>query len=155
MILNSKKYLFFFSMFKTLIQKIIKKKSFHNLNWLFVDRFFQIIVGLSVLVWMIRFLGPEQYGTLKFTQNYIHIFTIFVGLGLGEIVTRQILLKKEKTETIIGSAGFMTFISGIIFYLLCLISVTIFFDDKILSNIIIILSSLLLFKFSDISPFFF
>jgi O-antigen/teichoic acid export membrane protein len=155
MILNNNKYSIFFSSFLILLKKIIKKKSFYNFNWLIVDRFFQILVGLSILVWIIRYLGPEQYGILKFSQNYIHIFTIIIGLGLGEIVSREIILKKENTQIIIGSAAFMTFIAGIFFYLICLISVAIFFNDKILSNTIVILSSLLLFKFSDVSPIFF
>lgn len=155
MILNNNKYSFFFSSFLILLKKIIKKKSFLNFNWLIVDRSFQILVGLTILVWIIRYLGPEQYGILKFSQNYIHIFTIIIGLGLGEIVSREIILKKKNTQIIIGSATFMTFIAGIFFYLICLISVAIFFNDKILSNTIVILSSLLLFKFSDVSPIFF
>ena len=154
MILIKKICLTLFFFLKTLLKKI-KTKAFNNLGWLLFDRFFQIIIGLTVLVWMIRYLGAEQYGILKFTQNYIHVFTIFVGLGLGEIVSRQIILNKASTQTIIGSAAFMTFIAGIIFYFICLVSVAIFFNDKILSNAIVILSSLLLFKFSDVSSFFF
>lgn len=154
MILKKKNHLALFSLLKKFLEKI-KTKSFNNLSWLLFDRFFQIIIGLTVLVWMIRYLGPEQYGILKFAQNYIHVLTIFAGLGLVEIVTRQIIIKKEDTETIIGSAAFMLFIAGIIFYFICLVSVAIFINDKILSNAIIILSSLLLFKFTDVSSFFF
>jgi len=154
MILKKKIHLTLFSLLKTLLEKI-KTKSFNNLSWLLFDRFFQIIIGLTVLVWMIRYLGPEQYGILKFAQNYIYILTILAGLGLGEIVSRQIVLKKEDTPTIIGSAAFMLFITGIIFYFICLVSVAIFINDKILSNAIVILSSLLLFKFTDVGSFFF
>ncbi len=46
------------------------RKIIGNMGWLFVDRFVRMGMGLFVGVWVARYLGPDQFGSLNFALAF-------------------------------------------------------------------------------------
>ncbi|HNV01501.1 MAG TPA: flippase [archaeon] len=135
---------------RPMVQKVAK-----NIGWLTFDRFFQLFISFTVILWMIRYLGPEQWGTLNYVWAFTGIFSMFIPLGLNLILTRELVVNKNNANLILGTAFFLQIFSSLFFTLL-----TIFFsfllikDSKLIFFIIISSISNLFFSFQIISTYF-
>ena len=47
------------------------RRYFANTSWLIAEKIFRLAVGLFVGVWVARFLGPEQFGTLSYALSFV------------------------------------------------------------------------------------
>jgi PST family polysaccharide transporter len=62
-----------------------------NMSWLMVDRVIRMGMGLFVGVWVARYLGPDQFGSLNFATAFIGLFATVANLGLDGILVRELL----------------------------------------------------------------
>lgn len=74
-----------------------------NSGWLVADRSLRILVGLVVSVWVARYLGPEQYGTLNYAMAFVALFSACATLGLETIVIRDLSRTTEGVEVTLGT----------------------------------------------------
>jgi len=79
------------------------RKILGNTGWLMADRVLRMGVGLFVGVWVARYLGPAQFGSLNFALSYIALFGSLTSLGLDGIVIRQIVGDSRNTLGVLGS----------------------------------------------------
>jgi PST family polysaccharide transporter len=127
-----------------------------NIGWLFFDKVLRMGVGLLVLVWVARYLGPEQFGLLNFATAFIGLFGAIATLGLKGIVVRDIVRDPGGKEETLGTAAVLQFLGGLIAY--GLILATIFWlraDDTLAKSIVTILGSMMLFKASEVAIYWF
>ena len=113
-------------------------------------------VGLLVGVWVARYLGPEQFGLLSFANAFIGLFGAVAGLGLQNIVVRDIVRNPHGEEETLGTAALLQFIGGLVAY--GLILGTIFWlrpDDALAKTLVAILGSIMLFKASEVAVYWF
>lgn len=68
------------------------------------EKVVRMLVNLTIGVWIIRFLGPEEFGVLSFCQSLVFIFSTIGSFGLDRIVVRELVKKSEEREVILGSA---------------------------------------------------
>lgn len=80
------------------------KKYARNTSWLLIEKSARIISGLVIGILVARYLGPEQFGMLGYALNVVAIFAIFNTLGLEGILVRELIEKKEQTDSIMASA---------------------------------------------------
>jgi polysaccharide transporter, PST family len=80
------------------------RKIMENMGWLFVDRFVRMGMGLFVGVWVARYLGPVQFGSLNFALAFIALFATATTLGLEGIVIRELLHSPEEAHEILGTS---------------------------------------------------
>lgn len=91
-----------------------------NTIWLFTEKFFRILLGFTVGIYVARQLGPAQYGLLNYALSYVAIFSILMNLGLDSIVVRELVKTPDKRDKLLGSAfmlklgGFGIMLMGII-----------------------------------------
>jgi polysaccharide transporter, PST family len=62
-----------------------------NTGWLFAERFIFLIAGFLVTAWVIRYLGPEQFGIFSYVTSLVALFGVFATLGLNEILVRGLV----------------------------------------------------------------
>ncbi|HEY1803073.1 MAG TPA: flippase [Terracidiphilus sp.] len=74
-----------------------------NAGWLMVDRVVRMGIGLLVGVWVARYLGPAQFGSLNFAIAFLALCGSATTLGLEGIVIREILHDTEETNEILGT----------------------------------------------------
>lgn len=115
-----------------------------NTLWLFSEKFLRIFLDLAITVWVIRYLGPEQFGVLSYAISFVGLFSAIATVGLDNILVRALVNDQSRYESLLGSAFGLRLIGAICVF--CLISISIQFggnsrDEKIL--IYIVASSIL------------
>ncbi|MDW8002825.1 MAG: flippase [Deltaproteobacteria bacterium] len=84
------------------------------MGWLTFDKVFRLGVGLFVMGWIARYLGPEQFGLWNYAIAFTSLFSAFATLGLDGIVVRELVKYPEKTEELLGTAFVLRLIGGLI-----------------------------------------
>ena len=131
-------------------------KIVHNISWLFFDKILRMGVGFFVGVWIVRYLGPEQFGLLSFATAFTALFGAFATLGLQGIVVRDIVRNPNCAPETLGTTAILQLIGGIAAYLLVLVAITYLRpDDSIARTIVAMLGSTMLLKASEISVYWF
>ena len=74
-----------------------------NTAWLFIDKAVCVVVGLSVGVWVARYLKPTSFGLLNYALAVVHFFVPITGLGLKNIVVRNLVRAPETRDEVIGT----------------------------------------------------
>jgi O-antigen/teichoic acid export membrane protein len=139
-----------------LYQVPVIKKISQNIGWMFFDKIFRMVVGLIVGIALARSLGPEKFGIINFSIACYVLISSIAGLGLGEIVVRDLVTRPKYLHKILGSSILLILISSS----LCYFFIFSFFhlfkpNDFIVSSFIIIISIGLFFKFTEIALFWF
>jgi PST family polysaccharide transporter len=75
-----------------------------NTGWLMADRVVRLGLGLFVGVWVARYLGPVQFGSLSFALAFVALFATITTLGLEGIVVRHIVLDASDAHQVLGTA---------------------------------------------------
>jgi polysaccharide transporter, PST family len=99
------------------------QKVISNTGWLFFDKIFRMGVGLFVIVWVARYLGPEQYGLLSYVFAFVALFSAVATLGLDGIVVRNIVRDPSCAEGILGTAFVLKLAGGMAALLLSMGSI--------------------------------
>jgi O-antigen/teichoic acid export membrane protein len=127
-----------------------------NIGWLFFDKILRMGVGLIVGVWIARYLGPEQFGLFSFATAFVGMFGAIAGLGLQEIVVRDIVRDPTTKEETLGTAAALQFLGGLIAY--GFILGAIFWlrpYDALAKALCAIFGSMMLFKASEVAIYWF
>lgn len=131
-------------------------KIVRNISWLFFDKILRMGVGFFVGVWIVRYLGPEQFGLLSFATAFVGLFAAFTALGLQSIVVRDIVHNPDCASETLGTIAILQLISGIAAYLIVLVAIVYLRpDDAIALTIIAILGPMILLKASEITVWWF
>lgn len=149
---------------KKLIQFIRKKiyknpeilKVANNFGWLFFDKVIRMGVGLFVSLWLARYLGPEGYGIISFSNSLVNLIGVLAGLGLQSIVIKSILKEPNESNKILGTAAILMTFGGIASYLIATITACIIrSEDNQTIMIVAILGLMLLTRPFDIATIWF
>jgi O-antigen/teichoic acid export membrane protein len=89
----------------------------NNIGWQFADNIIRMGVGLVVGVWLARYLGPEQFGTLSYAFALVGLFSAFATLGLDDIAARDIVRDPESRDENLGTVFFLMLAGGVISFL--------------------------------------
>ena len=127
-----------------------------NIGWLFFDKILRMGVGLFVGVWIVRYLGPEQFGMLSFATAFVGLFGAIAAVGLHGIVVRDIVRNPEGAGETLGTAAILQLVGGLVSYLLILAVIAYLRpDDTLARSIIAILGAMMLLKACEIAVYWF
>jgi O-antigen/teichoic acid export membrane protein len=90
--------------------------SLKNTGWMFVDRMFRMATSLLVGIWLARYLGPEQFGTLNYAYVFPLVLSAFVSLGLNTVLTSEIPVKLSTPEAdqIVQTSVLLKLVAGLL-----------------------------------------
>ncbi len=126
-------------------------KAIGNAGWLMVDRIVRMGFGLVVGVWLARYLGPAQFGSLNFAISFIALFGTVTTLGLDNIIIRNILHDASHSNEILGTAFLLRFFCSVFTCLLIvLVCALLPSKDEVASLLVAILSLSLVFQSFDV-----
>jgi PST family polysaccharide transporter len=94
-----------------------------NSGWLFADKLFRIAVGLTLGIWIARYLGPENFGLLSYSIAFVSLFSTVATLGLDGVVVRELSLRPEQRHVILGSTLALKFGGGVVAYAIAQLSI--------------------------------
>ncbi len=94
--------------FRDLIQQFLANAThrpyLENTAWLLGERFLRLTIGLSVGVYVVRYLGPRDYGELAYAVSFVGLFVAIATLGLPGIVVRELVRDSSRRGEILGTA---------------------------------------------------
>ena len=127
-----------------------------NFSWLIFDKFFKILVGFFVSIWVARYLGPNDLGVLSIAIAIAAIIQPLVTIGLNSLLPKELISNPDKHDEIIGTSLFLMFLSGSICFAVFLPIISYFnFVDSEQKIITIIVCSSILFRFRDVFKYWF
>ncbi|MCU0536481.1 MAG: flippase [Hydrococcus sp. Prado102] len=94
------------------------RKIIGNVGWLFAERVLTIIISLTVGIYVIRYLGAENFGKLSYSISFVGLFGAIAKLGLDAIVVRNIVQEESSTQEILGTTFVLKLIGSLVTILL-------------------------------------
>jgi len=130
----------------------IARRVAKNTSILFIAQTISYILLFFTAIYTARYLGVEGFGTLSLALALTSVFGVFVDLGMGTLVIRDIArdksLKNKYTTNIIGIKLFLTILT----FGLIVLTITIFnYPENVKIVIYLITVSMIITAFS--SPF--
>lgn len=99
-------------------------------------------VGMFVGIWVARFLGPENYGLLSYSQSFVALFAVIATLGLDSIVVRELVRNDKLYGELLGTSFLLKSVTSI-FLFLVIMSVTYFIQDDKTTMFLVLVFSLI------------
>jgi O-antigen/teichoic acid export membrane protein len=128
---------------------------FTNTSWLLAERVLRLIVGLFVVVWVARYLGPERFGLFSYAQSFVGLFSIIATLGLDNIVIRELVKRENSRDVLLGTAFCLKVFGAIFVFFLLGIAVLFTSNDGYTNVLIFIIASAILFQSFNVIDFYF
>ena len=124
----------------------IKKTISVNILWLLLQNAVKLVFGLTVSLYLAKYLGPEDFGIYSYAISIISVLLLFTNLGIDPILIRELVDNKINKMSLLGSSFSLKLLGGIIgFILMGLLGFYYGFNSKT-GLIILIMSPLILFK---------
>ncbi len=121
-----------------------------NASWLMGERVVNMTIRFFVGVWVVRYLGPEQYGVYSYALSFVGLFTAITTLGLDGIVIRNLSSKAWSEGEVLGTAFGLRTLAAVA--TMGAVAATVFsVNDQWLTQLaVLIVSGQLLFKSADV-----
>lgn len=122
------------------------RKIVGNVGWLFAERILTMAITFAVGVYVIRYLGSENFGKLSYGISFVALFGSVTTLGLRQITVRNIVREEAATSEILGTVLWLRLIASAI--AVAAIVVAIFFLEQNYETrlVIVVISFELLFS---------
>ncbi len=89
-----------------------------NTGVLFVSQIISYILGFFFIMYITRYLGPEEYGILSFALAFTTIFGIMADLGLSQFIVREISRDPSLAPKYLGNALGIKIIASLLTFIL-------------------------------------
>ena len=131
------------------------KRYFKNTSWIFFEKIFRMFVQLIVGIYVIRYLGPEQFGILTYAYSFVMVFSILSNLGLENIIIRNLVRDKDLTFQILGTGFSLKLIGAVCSFIIIYIALLFTNNEKCTKQIVMIVSCWLIFDSFSVIDYFF
>lgn len=104
----------------------MNNKFFKNFSWLFSAKIFQMLIQLFLGIFVARYLGPDNYGSINYVASFVSFFTAVTLVGVNSVGVDEFVESKDNQIVLgkkIGSIIFARFIIGFFSSLLVVISI--------------------------------
>ena len=114
-----------------------------NTAWLVFEKVVYLAVSLAVTVALARYLEPSLFGDLSYLLALVALFMPFMSVGLNGIVSRELLLRPDDVDQIIGSSLFIRSVASV-FVTFIVVSACSFYlsDDNTMFFTVLMISSI-------------
>lgn len=83
------------------------KRYTQNTIWALVARVLSILVSFFVTIYLIRYLGSENYGQLSYAVSIVGLCATFASAGIDSVLYRELITHPHKRNEYLGSAFFI------------------------------------------------
>ena len=129
------------------------RKFFANTSWLLAERIIRMGVLLFVGIYVARYLGPERYGLLSYSNSFVGVFTSIALLGLDGIVVRELVKTPENRDKILGTSFLLKVMGTLLMWLIILIALFFTNNDLLTNTLIAIIAFSVIFQAFNVIEF--
>jgi len=131
------------------------KKYFANTSWLFFERILRITISFVVSIYVVRYLGPKDFGLYSYILSFSWLFASLSSLGLESISTREIVKHPDKKDEINGSVFFLRLVGSIVTIFLTGLTLFLIEEETYTAILILIASGSFIFQSFSIIEYYF
>lgn len=131
------------------------KKYFANTSWLFFERFLRMGISFVVSIFVVRYLGPKDFGLYSYALSFFGLFASLSTLGLESITTREIVKHPDKKDEINGTVFYLRITGSICAIILIGITLLLAGEETFTAILIMILSGTFLFQSFSVIEYYF
>ncbi len=131
------------------------KKYFSNTSWLLFEKVARLILNFFVTIYVIRYLGPNEFGLYSYAISFYGLFVAFVSLGLESISIRELVKHPEKRDEILGSVFYTQFGGAVIAIFLIALTLIVTSEELFTSSLILIISISSFFQTFNVIDYYF
>lgn len=126
----------------------VTKKIARNTCFLVISSIISYVAYFFALMYMARYLGPEEFGILSIAIAFTGLFGIFTDLGLGMLTVREVSKDNKLANKYIGNTTAMKAVFSIIALIYVLIvTVLMGYDPKTITVIVLITLAIVISSF--------
>ena len=122
------------------LQKIIQ-----NAGWLVSERVGIMAIRFFVGVWVVRYLGPDNYGVYSYAVSLAALSKPISSLGLNQVVIRECSRDKYPNDLVLSTAFWMRGIAAVVVVSIIAVMIYSIEDDWITKLVVLIISGQILF----------
>ncbi|MGB5289396.1 MAG: flippase, partial [Ignavibacteriaceae bacterium] len=131
------------------------KKYLANTSWLFLERIIRILVSFVVTIFVVRYLGPKEFGLYSYVLSFFWLFASFSSLGLESIATRETIKYPDQIDELNGTVFFLRLGGGVLAIFMIAVTLLLTGEETNTAILILILSGSFLFQsFTSIEYYF-
>ena len=131
------------------------KKYFVNTSWLFLERILRILVSFVVTIFVVRYLGPKEFGLYSYALSFFWLFGSLSTLGLEAITTKEIVKYPDKKDEINGTVFFLRIAGSISAIIIIAVVLFLTGEETYAAILILILSGSFLFQSFSVIEYYF
>ncbi len=131
------------------------KKYFKNTSWLLTERIVRLIVSFLINIYVIRYLGPDDFGLLSYAISFAALFTTLATLGLDSIIIRELVKEPENRDIYLGSVFIMKIFGSVSSFLLIAVAALLTNDSSYTVILIFLIAASTLFQSFNVIDFYF
>ncbi len=90
------------------------RRYIHNASWALFVRVFSTLTSFFVTIYVVRYLGPSNYGELSYAVSFVGLFSIIASLGLENVLYRDLIKYPEQRNAYLGTAFVIRLVAGVI-----------------------------------------
>lgn len=137
------------------MERNISSRFAKNASWMLAGRIVQMGLTFITTLYIARYLGPSEYGSITHTYSYVAFFVQVSALGMNEIIVKELIDHKEKNDEIIGTMVVMRMIVALLSIATLYIISNIVYKSSILLVLTMLQSISLVFQTFDCITYFF
>lgn len=127
-----------------------------NISWLFLDKILRMTVGIFVVAWVARYLGPMRFGLLNYSIALVGLFLALAKLGLDGIIVRDIVRTSVEADKLLGTSFALKLAGSVLLVVAaCLAATLLRPGDRIILTMTFLVALGYLLKPFEIIEFFF
>ncbi len=115
------------------------RKIMGNVNWLTLESIFRNLLGLVVVTFVARYLGPEQFGLMNYAVAFVTVFAVFASLGLDDIVIREIVSNPKNDKEYLGTTLLLKFIGSSLLLVITVFGISFLEPDNNLLKVFVLI----------------
>ena len=114
-----------------------------------------MVISFFVSAYVVRYLGPENYGSLSYASSYTNLFLFISVFGIDLILYRNLASNPERQNELLGTSFVLRLIGGAAAIAIALFSTVFFHNSRVINILIALISVSFIFQsFSIVACYF-
>jgi polysaccharide transporter, PST family len=110
-----------------------------NAKWLMLQRILELVLRFVLNAWMIRYLGPEDFGLYSYALSYFYLFANVATLGLDQIIVRDLSRGAHPAGELLATAFMLRVVASISSFLL-LVTIVLLTEHSLITRVVVLIS---------------
>lgn len=131
------------------------QKYLKNTSWALFGRIVSLGISFVTSIYVIRHLGPDNYGLLSFSVSFVGLFSFVSTLGIESVLYRELSKDLSKKDVLIGTALLLRVLASCVAMAMVFVAIVTTHHDPLTRLLVVMNSFTMLFSSSSVIGYLF